>query len=84
VQGTALVVSSAVLAHKGQELGPGFAHLILMDQGDVFGVQYDVTRAHETAQVIGRALVTVPLAADAEAWPGRRSSRPRPSHERPC
>ncbi|MBV9652659.1 MAG: hypothetical protein JO296_21330 [Pseudonocardiales bacterium] len=64
LEGAALTVSSASLAHQGQELEPGFAHFIIMDRSGLFGVSFDATQAHETAQAIGGALVTVPLAAD--------------------
>jgi hypothetical protein len=79
LDGTALAVSRAILAHKGQELEPSSAHFILMDQGGLFGVRYDAASAHETAQAIGGALVTLPLAAD---YRGLANARQFESSER--
>jgi len=64
LEDTALVVSRAVLAHQGQHVEPAFAHFVIMDKAGLFAVLFDSAQAHESAQAIGGALVTLPLAAD--------------------
>lgn len=64
IEDKALVVSSAILAPKRQEIEPGIAHFVITDKAGLFSVLFDEAQAHETAQAIGGALVTLPLAAD--------------------
>ena len=43
-------MSSAIFAHKGQEIDPGVAHFILMDRSGLFGVSFDAAQPSKRIQ----------------------------------